>query len=135
MGVNKMKRRRLILIIGDSLVILIVAVIGFASHGTLDSPGSRLLATLIPFLAAWFATAIPLQALDPQATQGVGLWRPGWAVVLAAPLGSWVRGLWLQTPVLTTFVLVMVAFLLLGLLLWRLFYNFVIFPRLNDSHG
>ena len=130
-----MDRRTRILIAGDTLVILIVAGIGFASHGTLGSSGNRLLATLIPFLAAWFGSAFPLQALNPQATRGWGLWRPLWAVVLAAPFGAWLRGLWLQTPVLTLFVLVMVAFLSLGLLIWRLFYNYVLFPRLSDSHG
>lgn len=130
-----MDRRTLILIAGDTLVILIVAGIGFASHGILGSSGSRLFATIIPFLVAWFASAFPLQALNPQATQGKGLWRPLWAVVVAAPLGAWLRGIWLQTPVLTLFVLVMVAFLLLGLCLWRLFYNFLLFPRLSDSHG
>ena len=125
-----MSHRDLFLVGGDILVITLVAVIGFASHGTLGSSGGRLLATLIPFLVAWFATAIPLHATDPQAIQGMGVWRPIWAGVLAAPLGAWLRGLWLQTPVQATFVFVMMAFLILGMLLWRLFYNYVIFPRL-----
>ncbi|HWQ83140.1 MAG TPA: DUF3054 domain-containing protein [Anaerolineales bacterium] len=124
-----MARSNLILIFGDTLVILIIAMIGFASHGTLDSSGGRLLATLVPFLVAWFASALPLQALDPQATRGWGIIRPAWAVILAAPLGAFLRGIWLRIPIQATFVLVMAAFLLLGLLLWRIFYNYLIFPR------
>lgn len=124
-----------LLIIGDILVIIIIAWIGFASHGTLGSSGTRILATLIPFLAAWFASAFPLRAFDPQVSQGKGIWRPLWAVILAAPLGAWLRGIWLQTPVQTTFVWVMVAFLMVGVFVWRLLYQFVIFPRIINRHG
>lgn len=125
-----MSRRNLYLVAGDIMVITLVAVIGFASHGTLGSSSGRLLATLIPFLMAWFAAAIPLHATDSQATQRQGLWRLVWAGVLAAPLGAWLRGLWLQAPVQTTFVFVMMAFIILGMIVWRLFYNYIIFPRL-----
>lgn len=127
-----MNRRKLFLVVGDILVISLVAIIGFASHGTLGSSVTRLLATVIPFLAAWFASAIPLQTFNIQAARGSGIWRVIWAVILAAPLGAWLRGVWLQSPVQTTFVFVMIAFLLLGLFAWRLFYNTVIFPRMID---
>lgn len=128
--IELMNQQKIFLIFGDILVIAVIAIIGFASHGTLGSSGMRMLATLVPFLAAWFASAIPLKALDPQLIQGKGIWRPLWAVILAAPLGAWLRGIWLQMPVLTTFVLVMIAFLLLGMFLWRLLYNFLIYPRI-----
>jgi len=127
-----MNRQNTYLVIGDTLVIAILAIIGFASHGTLGSSGTRMLATLIPFLAAWFASAIPLRAVDPLVSQGKGIWRPLWAVILAVPLGAWLRGIWLQMPVQTTFVLVMIAFLLLGILIWRLLYNFVLYPRISN---
>lgn len=125
-----MKHQKNILIIGDILVIAIIAIIGFASHGTLGAGGGRMFATLIPFLAAWFASAIPLRAYALDTTLGRGIWRPIWAVILSAPLGAWLRGVWLQMPVQTTFVLVMIAFLLLGIILWRLLVQFVIFPRI-----
>jgi hypothetical protein len=124
-----MNRRIIYLFVGDILVISLVAITGFATHGTLGSAGVRLLATLIPYLVAWFVAATPIKALDPDATQGWGLWRPVWAVLLAAPFGAWLRGIWLQLPVQTTFVWVMLAFIALGIIIWRLFYNYVIFLR------
>jgi len=132
---NAVKLQNAYLILGDILVIAVIAIIGFASHGTLGDSRARMLATLIPFMVAWFASATPLGAYDHRLSLGKGIWRPLWAVILAAPLGGWLRGVWLQTPVQTTFVGVMIAFLLLGMCLWRLLYNYVIYPRVVNSHG
>jgi len=58
------------------------------------------------------------------------LWRPFWAMVLAAPLASWLRAVWLNAPILWLFVLVLGGFSALGILAWRALYSLFIVRRL-----
>jgi hypothetical protein len=128
-----------VLVIGDVITIALVTGIGFATHGTLDTAGSRLLTTFIPLLLAWFAVAPFLGAYDPECMSEVlQLWRPFWAMILAAPLASWLRAVWLNAPILWLFVLVLGGFSALGILAWRALY-WVIYARRfaapKTSHG
>ena len=50
-------RERIVLIVGDIFTLIIVTVIGFASHGTAGTAGSRMLTTFLPLAAAWFLIA------------------------------------------------------------------------------
>ncbi len=78
-----------ILIIGDVITLALVTGIGFATHGTLGTAGSRMLTTFVPLLVAWAAVAPFLGVYDPgRAMEPRQLWRPFWAMVLAAPLAS-----------------------------------------------
>jgi hypothetical protein len=54
------------------------------------------------------------RAADPRQ-----LWRPLWAMVLAAPMVGFLRAVWLQSVIDPVFILVMGAFGGLGLLIWR----------------
>ena len=129
-------RHPAVLLVGDTLVLVLVTLAGFASHRTLGSAGGRILATFIPFWAAWLFVAYPIGLFDPaRAVQFGQLWRPLWAMALAAPLGSWLRGLWLNAPVQPVFVAVMLAVGGAAFLAWRLV--FVLALRKNgepDSH-
>ena len=58
------------------------------------------------------------------------LWRPFWAMVLAAPLASWLRGVWLNAPIMPIFVLVLGGFSALGILAWRAVYALIFSRRL-----
>jgi hypothetical protein len=109
------------LLLGDTCVYLIATLLGFASHETLETAAwKRLLATFVPFLAAWLALAGWSGIYSPG--------RPGSVVMVvkavsatlfAAPMGAVLRGFWLQSPVIPVFVLVM-ALVTAGLmLLWR----------------
>jgi hypothetical protein len=119
-----------VLLIGDVITIALVTGVGFATHGTLGTAGARLLTTFIPLLIAWFAVAPFLGAYDPErARQAPQLWRPFWAMVLAAPLASWLRAVWLNAPILWLFVLVLGGFSALGILAWRALYVLVIARR------
>ena len=117
------QRRRAILLAGDILVLAVVTAVGFASHGTLGSAGSRMLTTFLPILAAWFMAAPFLGAYDPQrAADWHQLWRPFWAMVLAGPMAALLRGFWLNSPILPVFVVVLGGISALSILGWRLIY-------------
>jgi hypothetical protein len=126
------KVQRTILIIGDIITIALVTGFGFATHGTLGSAGLRLFTTFIPLLIAWFAVAPFLGAYDPQrALMVTQLWRPFWAMVLAAPMAAWLRGAWLNAPILTIFVLILGGVSALGILAWRAVYALIFSKRLS----
>ncbi|MGD2158976.1 MAG: DUF3054 domain-containing protein [Anaerolineales bacterium] len=122
--------KRLILIIGDVLIILLITIMGFASHGTLDTAGGRMLTTFIPFVLAWFLVAPFLGIYDvSQLSQPAQLWRPFWSMVLAAPMGALLRGLWQNRPIIPTFVLVIGGISSLAILAWRAFFWFLVNRR------
>lgn len=115
--------RTVILILGDTITLALVTAFGFASHGTLGSAGMRMLSTFIPILIAWVLLAISHNAFKLEITnQFRELWRPFWAMVLAAPLAAFLRGLWLGTPILPVFVLVLGGVSVLAILTWRAIY-------------
>jgi hypothetical protein len=128
-----------ILIIGDLITLALITGFGFATHGTLGSAGFRILTTFTPLLIAWVAVAPFLGAYDPErALDARQLWRPFWAMVIAAPLAAWLRGVWLNAPILWIFVLVLGGFSSLGILAWRAVYALVMARRLANpkvAHG
>lgn len=128
-----------VLVIGDLITLALVTVFGFATHGTLGSAGARLLTTFLPLLISWLAAAPALGVYDPQrAADARQLWRPFWAMILAAPLAAWLRGAWLNAPILPIFVLVLGGFSALGVLAWRAAFTLFFSKRRTASkvtHG
>lgn len=108
---------------GDTLVLGAVTISGFASHGTLSSAGMRVLTTFIPFLIAWLLIA-PLLGLfhRARALQARQLWRPFWAMILAAPLGGFLRALLLGSVITPLFVIIFGGISAVALLVWRALY-------------
>jgi hypothetical protein len=120
MSVLHITRQQAVLIIGDVLTLFLVTVAGFASHDELMKSGLRLLSTFIPLCAAWFLVSPHLGVFNvPQVHDLKQLWRPFWAMVLAAPLAGWLRAVWLGTQVLPVFVLIIGGISALSLLVWR----------------
>jgi uncharacterized membrane protein YadS len=122
----------IVLWLGDASAYIVITLIGFSSHGTLQSAGfTRILATLLPFYASWILLAVwggvHRSCMDQH-------WRwllgSGTSACLAAPLAATLRSLWLGGPILPTFVLVMAAISALGIMLWRLLFDRLIKPRL-----
>jgi hypothetical protein len=115
-----------ILIAGDVLVLLLVTVFGFATHGELGNAGLRMLTTFVPLVVAWVLVAPHLGAFDlEKSSQPDQLWRPFWAMVLAGPWAAWMRGAWLNAPIIPVFVVVLGGICALALLVWRfLFWAF-----------
>lgn len=125
-------RTQMIVLIGGDLVTLaLVTALGFATHGTLDTAGFRMLTTFVPVLIAWAVVAPFLGAYDmSRVTEARQLWRPFWAMVLAAPLAAWLRGVWLNAPILPVFVFVLGGVSALGILAWRAAYALFVARRL-----
>jgi hypothetical protein len=113
--------RRAWLILGDFLTLVLVTVIGFATHRELGTaPVSRVLATLVPLLIAWALIAPWLGLFDPGVTGSVRLlWRPLLAMLFAGPLATFLRGAALNSVILPLFVAVFTASAALAMTLWR----------------
>ena len=114
------------LLIGDFLSLLLVTLIGFATHSSkLDL--QRVLATWLPLCLAW-SLAAPLLGLwqKKQSPIHKNWWRFLSAVILSVPLGVVLRGLILNTPIMGVFVLVMIGTSALGLLIWRLIWQILL---------
>jgi hypothetical protein len=123
------KNRWIALLVGDALVLAVMTVAGFASHDLLGPEGAsgpRMLATFFPFFAAWLLIGPHLGVFDrTKVSDARQLWRPFWAMVLAAPLAAWLRGVWLGSPVLPVFVAVVGGLNAVALLVWRTLYLLV----------
>jgi hypothetical protein len=120
----------LLLWMGDIGAYGVVTLIGFLSHGTIQSVQPvRVLATFLPFYVSWIVFALWGGVFY---SPGTTPWRwvlfSGIAAGLSAPLGATLRGFWLGSPVLPIFVLVMAGVSALGVMLWRLAYLRVIRP-------
>jgi hypothetical protein len=117
---EQITRQRAILLVGDAVTLALVTAFGFASHNTLGSAGVRLLTTFLPLAAAWLLVAPFLGVFDPKYTlDGRQLWRPFWAMILAAPMAAWLRGVLLDDVIMPLFVIILGGVSALALLAWR----------------
>ncbi len=109
-----------VLILGDFVVFAVITVTGFSRHGELSGAGLRLFTTFLPLCLAWGLVAPWLGIFDlSRSARASQLWRPLLAMILAAPLASWLRGAWLNESIPPVFVLVIGAFSALGILIWH----------------
>ena len=115
-----------ILILGDILAILIVTLIGFATHGEAGvSFLPRMAATFLPLVIVWFLLAPALGLFQAEtASSAEQLWRPVLAMIFAGALAAVLRGLFLNAPIIPIFALVLGATSALGMLIWRGIYLF-----------
>ena len=115
-----------ILILGDVAAILVVTLIGFATHGEAGmSYLPRMAATFFPLLIGWFLLAPSLGLFQTQtASNAKQLWRPILAMIFAGPLAAVLRGLFLNAPIIPIFALLLGATSALGMLVWRAIYFF-----------
>ncbi len=106
-------------IIGDVTVLVLLTIVGFATHLTLDAFG-RMAATLVASLLAWAAVAPFLDVYSPTVIDDPkAVWRIGWAWLIAAPLATFLRGAILARDVPPTFVIVTILVNGFGLVMWR----------------
>lgn len=121
------RKAQSLLLIGDIIVLGIVTVVGFASHGTAGTAGTRMLTTFVPLVIAWLLVAPFLGVYNLASVQNVRqLWRPFWAMVLAGPMAAWLRGVLLGAPIQPIFVIVLGGVSALSLLAWRTLYALVV---------
>ncbi len=109
------------LFVGDVAVYIVATVLGFAGHEELAlAAWGRFLATLVSFTLAWFLISPWIVGgVDPNGRGSARLWRPALAALYAAPLGAWLRGIWLGAPIQVVFVAVMGAVTAALMVLWR----------------
>jgi len=116
-----MINNRNILILGDIFVTLLIILIGFATHGELNtSLITRMSALFFPLIIAWFLIAPWLGLFQHKVVSNPKqLWRPVLAMIFAAPLAVVLRGLILNAPIIPIFVVVLAATSAFGMVLWR----------------
>jgi len=122
-----MINNRNIVILGDILAILVVTLIGFATHGELNTTFiTRMSALFFPLTIAWFLIAPWLGLFQHEVVSNPKqLWRPVLAMIFAAPLTAVLRGLILNAPIIPIFVVVLAAISAFGMVLWRGIYFFL----------
>jgi hypothetical protein len=126
-NVERFSRYQILLFIGDAVIFAIVTIFGFASHDTLGTAGFRMLTTFVPVVIAWLLIAPHLNVYNIGiVTQWRDLWRSPWAMVLAAPMAAFLRGVWLGTPINPVFVVVIGGVNTIAILMWRAIFLFVI---------
>lgn len=119
--------KRTILILGDILALIILTIIGFATHNTANlSFLPRMAAVFFPVVFSWFVLAPWLGLLD-EAVISIpkNLWRVIFAFLFAGPLAIILRGAWLNAPVLPLFTLIFGASNAAGMVFWRWLYIFI----------
>lgn len=125
----------IVLFLGDIITLAIVTIIGFASHGTADTAGARMLTTFVPLVVAWFLVAPFFQVYKIEnALIGRQLWRPVWAMVIAAPLAAWLRGMMLSSPILPVFVVILGGASVVAIMVWRVLF-WLVASRLRHTNG
>jgi hypothetical protein len=118
--------KQLALVIGDSVVMGMITIIGFVSHGELDTASlPRMMTTFLPLLAGWFLTAPWLGLFDLQKPQYSYIWRVPLAMLLAAPLTAILRAAVLDATALPLFTLVLGGSSTIGMLIWRTLWRWI----------
>lgn len=123
------------LILGDVLMLGLVTIFGFASHGTLWTASWRMVTTFLPLMISWICLASPARLFNLESAQhGGNLWKPLWGMLFASTMAAVLRGLWLQMPIQPIFVLVLGGVSALAIFLWRSLF-WLIMSRVNKANG
>lgn len=110
-------------IIGDVVVLILMTLLGFATHLSLDALG-RIVVTTAGVIIAWAAVSPFVGVYDERRIADPGsLWRVAWAWVLAAPLAGFLRAAALNRDISWVFVLVTMGTSGLALMAWRVIYG------------
>ena len=115
------------LILGDLLALLIVTVIGFASHGEFSLAFlPRMAASFVPLCIGWFLLAPSLGLFDPHVTHTAsGVWRPVFVMLFAGPFAALLRSIALGDDVVPSFAIVLTLTSAVALTIWRLIWFFL----------
>jgi hypothetical protein len=125
----------ILLLVDDATAILVVTMIGLGFHQMDAVLWDRLPFTFVPFFGAWVLTATALQLYSPvRAGDWRQLWRVATAAIVASLPAAALRSLWLGTPLVPVFVLVMALGVSAGLLVSRGLYILAL-GRLWRQHG
>lgn len=125
----------ILLLVDDAVSIFLVTFLGIGFHQMGALFWERLPYTFIPFYICWVIAAGALQLYQTQTSgQCKQFWRVPVAAAIAALPAAALRALWLGTPLVPIFVVVMGAALALVLLVSRSIYIFAFGSRYRQ-HG
>ena len=107
-------------LLGDVVLLVILTIVGFASHNELNA-GWRMLTTFLPALIAWVWAAPWLGLYNEKTLYSPRqmAWRAAWAWTLAGPLATLLRAIWLNRVVIPIFALVFTGLNLVVFAVWR----------------
>lgn len=109
-------------VVGDVLVLVVLTVVGFSTHSTLDETW-RLVVTTLGVLVAWAVVAPWFGVFSTNVlTRPASVWHVAWAWAIAAPVAGFLRAWVLGVGVSATFVLVLIAVNGSVLVIWRAVY-------------
>ena len=110
-----------ILIAGDLAAMLVITLIGFATHGEVQSSAlGRMAVLFFPLAASWFLLAPWFGLFRPEVAGDIRqVWRPGLAMIFAAPAALVVRAMLLNSVLLWLFGVILTGTCALGMMLWR----------------
>lgn len=122
-----MPAKRSVLIAGDVLLLGLLTILGFATHGeTGASFIPRMGTTFLPLVLGWFMIAPWLGLFDEAVTFNFKLlWRIIPAMLFVAPLAVVLRATLLHSAALPIFALVLGGMNALGMLVWRTIYIYL----------
>jgi len=116
-------------------VLVLLTVIGFATHLTLNAFG-RLIVTALGSVLAWAMVAPFFGVYDDRALETPGeLWRVAWASMVAAPMAAFLRGTALNRDIPWVFVLVTMLTSGFALVAWRILYGWSLSRRQRSAQG
>jgi hypothetical protein len=112
------------LILGDIFAILIVTIIGFATHGETGTAFlPRMAVIFFPLAIGWFILAPWFGLFQPEIISNPKqLWRTVLAMIFVAPLAVVIRGLFLNAFAIPIFAVVLSAVSAFGMIIWRALY-------------
>jgi len=112
---------KLILVLGDILTIVLLTIIGFATHGEADvSFLPRMAALFFPLSVSWFLLAPALGLFQRETiSEPKQLWRPALTAIFAASLAAVLRGFILNAPIIPIFAAVLSLSAAVGMVVWR----------------
>ncbi|MGA7227538.1 MAG: DUF3054 domain-containing protein [Acidimicrobiia bacterium] len=117
-----MKRTSLLVIAGDLLVIAVIVLIGFATHGELELEPDELVRMVVLFLEISLLWGLIGQQLgvfaEPILTSRFN-WQVPMTMLIAAPFSALMRAVILGIPVSPAFILVITAVTTAGITVWR----------------
>jgi len=121
-----MTKRTWLLYAGDTLLLAVLTLVGFATHGEADlSFLPRMAVLFFPLAISWFLLAPALGLFDGKIVSNPKqLWRPALGMVFAAPLATVLRGFLLSAPIIPIFAAVLAGTSALGMVIWRGVYLF-----------
>ena len=117
--------KKYILILGDTLAIALLTLVGFASHEELQiSFLPRMAATFFPVLVSWFIIAPWFGLFQDGYVSRIRLhWRVALAALYASTMAAFLRGLLLQSDIPPVFILALGGSAALGMVVWRGIYS------------